>query len=317
MRLVFNRSFLFFAEFNIRLFFYLLFSKADVFLSNDTDSILANYLAARLRRKKLIFDAHEMYPEVPELAERKFIKRIWTGIEDLIFPHLKYCYTVCQPIADIYNERYGIHMKVVRNIPFAHVSIPEITQKPEKKGKYMLFYQGVINMGRGIDLIIDAMPYLDNCIFYIAGDGYDFQTIKKQITDSGLEDRVKMLGKIPFEQLAGYTAYADIGMSLLENKGLNYYYSLPNRIFDFIRAHVPVLASDFPEIRKIVSSYEVGRLVSNYQPEYLASVIKEMLKEKPDKNNFDRANRELTWENESAVLLKLVEEAIADEKTFR
>ena len=93
-RLLFDKKIFFFMDFNIRLFFYLLFVKGNIFLSNDTDTILPNYLVAKLRRKKLVFDAHEMYPEVPELAHRPKIKRIWEQIENFAFPKLKNTYTV-------------------------------------------------------------------------------------------------------------------------------------------------------------------------------------------------------------------------------
>ena len=109
MRLLFKRSLFFYAEYNIRLFFYLLFDKADIFLSNDTDTLPANYLAALIRRKTLVFDAHEMFPEAPEVTDRKWVKKVWTTIEDLIFPRLKNTYTVCDSIASVYNKKYKIN----------------------------------------------------------------------------------------------------------------------------------------------------------------------------------------------------------------
>lgn len=306
MRLLFNRSVFFYAEYNFRLFFYLLFSKSDIFLSNDTDSLIANYFASRIRNKKLIFDAHEMFPEVPEVADRKFVKSVWTGIENFIFPKLKHCYTVCKSIADIYNERYGINMQVVRNIPFAQVRQSTGNISLQTNGKHVLLYQGAVNIGRGIEYIIDAMPLLEDFIFFIIGDGDVRQEMENRVQALNVEDRVKFIGRIPFENLPFYTAYADIGLSILDNKGLNYFYSLPNRIFDFIRAGVPILASDFPEINRIISHYHVGKLIDHYQPEYLASVIKQMIEEEKNTNAFEKASKELTWENESIVLIKLV-----------
>ncbi|MDR2691781.1 MAG: glycosyltransferase, partial [Dysgonamonadaceae bacterium] len=255
LRLFFNRSVLFYAEYNIRLFLYLLFDKTDLYLSNDTDTLPAAYCASVLRRKPLIFDAHEMFPEVPELVGRPFVKTVWRKIEDGIFPHLKYCYTVCQSIADIYSERYGIEMQVVRNIPFATLSQPARKKTPAEDGKKILLYQGAVNIGRGVEWVIDAMPYLDDCIFYVIGDGDIMQEVREKTKSLGLENRVRFFGRIPLEELASCTLQADIGLVLLENRGLNYYYALPNRIFDFIRANVPVLATDFPEIRRIVAHY--------------------------------------------------------------
>ena len=306
MRLGFNRSFLFYAEYNIRLFFYLLADTTDMYLSNDTDTLVANYLASRIRRKPLVFDAHEMFPEVPEVTRRKFVKAVWTKIEDWIFPRLKQCYTVCQSIADSYNQKYNIHMQVVRNIPFAGREKDTQTAPIDAQGKKVLLYQGAVNVGRGIERIIDAMPYLDEFVFYVIGDGDILTEVKERVNRLHLNGRVVFTGRVPFEQLPAYTACADIGINLLENKGLNYYYSLPNRIFDYIRAEVPVLASDFPEIRRIVAHYGIGTLVDAYEPPFLAETIRRMAGRKKNEAGFAAANAELTWENESKNLLRIL-----------
>lgn len=313
MRLFFNNTAFFYAEYNIRLFFLLLFSRTDLYLSNDTDTLLANYLASSVRKKPLVFDAHEMFPEVPELVGRHRVKAIWSKLEDWIFPQLKHCYTVCRSIADLYNQRYGINMQVVRNIPFAQKET-DTPKTLRKEGKHVLLYQGAVNVGRGIEWMIDAMPYLDDCLFYIAGSGKSLTEIRNRIKEKQVEDRVILLGQIPLEELSSYTRAADIGISLLANQGLNYYYALPNRIFDFIRADVPVIATDFPEIRRIIEAYQVGRLVDRYEPEYLANIVKEMLKEEKNTAGFARANQELTWENESEVLLEIINKAAYKEQ---
>jgi glycosyltransferase involved in cell wall biosynthesis len=110
--------------------------------------------------------------------------------------------------------------------------------------------------------------------------------------------------------LAAYTAQADIGVNLLENRGLNYYYSLPNRIFDFIRAGIPVLSCDFPEIRNIVAHYGTGALIDRFEPEYLAEKIRELANKPINYNGFEKANAELTWENEAVRLLKVIQSAL-------
>ena len=309
MRLFFNRSFLFYTEYNIRLFFYLLFDKADIYLSNDTDSVAANYLAAKIRRKPIVFDAHEMFPEVPEVTNRKFVKSIWTKIEDWIFPQLKHTYTVCQSIADIYNERYKMNMQVIRNIPFAEPASTNKIAPIQSDGKKIILYQGAVNIGRGIEWIIDAMPYLDDFIFYVVGDGDILEDLKTSVNQRGLSDKVIFTGRVPFEDLPAYTECADIGVNLLENRGLNYYYSLPNRIFDFIRKNIPILASDFPEIRRIVTHYEIGMLIDCYEPRFLADKIRLLAAKESNKEGFSIANTELTWEKESKILLKIVKEA--------
>ncbi|TNF50590.1 MAG: glycosyltransferase, partial [Bacteroidetes bacterium] len=116
MRLLFEKGPFFYAEYNFRLFWFLLFRKVNVLVSNDLDTLLANYLAHKLKGGKLVYDSHEFYTEVPELVSRPGVRRIWLSIEKWIFPKLKLVYTVNESIADAYNERYGLLPKVVRNI---------------------------------------------------------------------------------------------------------------------------------------------------------------------------------------------------------
>jgi glycosyltransferase involved in cell wall biosynthesis len=310
MRLLFDRSFLFYAEYNIRLFFYLLFDPTDAYLSNDTDTLPANFFASRLRRKPLIFDAHEMFPEVPEVVHRPFVKAVWTRIEDFLFPRLKHTYTVCRSIADSYNRKYGLRMQVVRNIPPASAPVPSSPPLIDARGKKVLLYQGAVNTGRGIERIVDAMSLLPEFVFYIVGDGDVLSELKDRVNRLGLADRVFFTGRIPFERLSDYTACADIGINLLENRGLNYYYSLPNRIFDYIRAGIPVLTVDFPEIRRIVSHYNVGVPVDRFDPLFLSQTLRRMAVEPKNIAGFATANAELTWKNEAKVLMEVVTRAM-------
>ena len=216
LRLLFNRSVLFYAAYNIRLFFFLLFAKTDILLSNDTDTLPANYLVSKLRHKKLVFDAHELFPEVPELAHRPIVKRFWEQLEDAIFPHLKYCYTVCQPIADRYNEKYNINMQVVRNVPY--ISKQTTEKLLDYSGKKVILYQGALNIGRGVEWIIDAMPFVENAVFVIIGDGNITQALKARVNNLNLNDKVFFLGRISGSELHKYTPSADLGVCLLEHR---------------------------------------------------------------------------------------------------
>jgi glycosyltransferase involved in cell wall biosynthesis len=314
MHLLFKRSFLFYAEYNIRLFFYLLFTKTDMYLSNDTDTLPANYLASVIRCKPLVFDAHELFPEVPEVTNRMFVKAVWTKIEEILFPRLKYSYTVCRSIADIYNKKYNMNMQVVRNIPSGKQQSSFEQVHINVTGKKIILYQGAVNIGRGIEWMIDAMPYLDEFVFYVVGDGDILPKLKESVRQKKLTDKVIFIGKIPFEKLSAYTACADIGINLLENRGLNYYYSLPNRIFDYMRKNVPVLSSDFPEIRKIVAHYNTGTLINNYSPQFLSETIQQMCREEKNIAGFSAANAELCWENETVTLLDIIYKAMENHR---
>lgn len=305
LKLWFDSSFLFYAEFNTRLFFQLLFAKADILLANDTDTLVANFLISKLRNKKLIFDAHELFPEVPELQHRPFVKAVWKFIENSIFPHLQHSYTVCDSIADYYHQKYNINMKVVRNMPHYAEHIHE--NRPKQTDKIIL-YQGAINVGRGLEWVIDAMPFVENGKLIIIGDGDIKNELIQKVKLANLTHEVEFIDKLLPEELKKYTKKATIGLCLLENMGLSYYYALPNRIFDYIQAGVPVLATSFPEISKIVGNFSTGILVDHYEPEFLAHTINQMLKSPYPTHHFNELALQFCWENEQKTLLSILED---------
>jgi glycosyltransferase involved in cell wall biosynthesis len=309
MRLLFNHSVLFYIEFNIRLFILLLFKRSTVFLSNDTDTLVANFLASKICRKKLVFDAHELFPEVPELVNRPKVKYFWQKLEDIIFPQLANTYTVCDSIAKYYNQKYNIDMQVVRNVPYFRSNKSSI-KKIDYPNKKIILYQGALNVGRGLEWVIAAMPLIENAILVIIGDGDIRQNLQNQTIRLQIENKVSFLGKIEAEKLHEYTTSADIGLCLLEKMGLSYYYALPNRIFDYLQADVPVLASRFPEISKIVETYKTGTLIDHYDPQYLADTINNMLSFPFKTDHFGSAAKELCWENEEIVLMEIINKAI-------
>jgi glycosyltransferase involved in cell wall biosynthesis len=302
MKLIFRKSFLFYLEYNLRLGLLLVLKPFDTIYANDTDTLPGAFFASRIKRKKLIFDAHELFPEVPELQGRPFVKKVWQTIEDILLPRLKHTFTVCQSIANYYNQRYGISMQVVRNVPNRRqqqVPLP----LPAPAGKKIILYQGAVNAGRGLEWVIDTMPLIDDAILYIIGDGDIMEQLQQQVDTLGLTGKVIFHGKASPEELHRYTPSADIGLCLLENKGLSYYYALPNRIFDYLHAGVPVLASPFPEIKAIVETYNTGVLTDDYSPAGLAATINTLLQERYPTGHFQALSGLFCWEEEEKKLL--------------
>ncbi|WP_459742766.1 glycosyltransferase [Polaribacter sp. OB-PA-B3] len=304
-KLLFNNGFLFYAEFNLRLFLYLLFSKKNYLLANDIDTLLPNYLISKLQNKKLVFDSHELFSEIPELVHRPKVKRLWMTLEDKIIPKLKNNYTVCDSIAKHYQNKYQTNFKTIKNLPF---------QKELKKGSFnfdtknqkIILYQGATNIGRGIQLMIETVKLLDNYIFVIIGDGDEFLNLKLKIASEKLEKKVFLLGRKTPAELAELTPLADLGISVEEDLGLNYKYALPNKIFDYIQANVPVLVSDLPEMKAIVSKYNVGEVLKNRKPAIIAKQIQQML-ENDYLVSIKTAKKELIWENQETDLIQIFE----------
>ena len=310
-RLFFNKGALFYANYNIRLFFFLLYSNVDILWSNDLDTLPANYLASKVRGKKIIYDSHEYFTEVPELINRPDVQKVWESIEELIFPKLKNVITVCNSIAKCYKEKYKVDVKVVRNVP--RINKPSLKVKDLKKeGKNIIIYQGAINVHRGIEQLVEAVQQIDNSILYIIGDGDVSHNISSLILKLSLSDKVIMLGKIEHEVLHNYTVQADLGVSLEENVGLNYNYALPNKLFDYIHSQIPVLVANLPEMSAIVNQYKVGETINDITSDEIAKKINKLFtnKEKLNlyKDNTKKAVQELNWENEQKIIQDLVKE---------
>jgi glycosyltransferase involved in cell wall biosynthesis len=321
-RMTFKKGPLFYMEYNIRLFVYLLSSKATIMVSNDLDTLLAVYLASRLKQVPLVYDSHEYFTELPELVHRPLVRTIWKFLESIILPRVKYAYTVSSSIAQAYAEKYKLNMQVIRNVPYKKewniIDNSKIADKQKKRreNNRRIIYQGVLNMGRGLELAIRAMQYTQNARLIIAGAGYYENTLRDLVRALKLHDKVRFIGRVPPAKLSKYTKDADLGISLEENIGLNYYYALPNKLFDYIQAKIPVLVSNMPEMAAIVCKYDIGKITDTKDPLILAQLFTEMLHNQNHRilwrKNLEIAADELCWEIEENKLLYLYHTIIGD-----
>ncbi|MBN2480584.1 MAG: glycosyltransferase [Bacteroidales bacterium] len=317
MRLLFNRGPLFYAEYNVRLLFRLLFAHADVLVANDLDTLPAVYAASRMRKKVMLYDSHEYFTEVPELIDRNLARKTWLLLEHLILPEIRHAYTVSEPIAAAYHEKYGISMQVIRNLPWRlqePVHPERILRTADEK---IILYQGSLNRGRGLELAILAVKHLHNTKLVIIGTGDVEHELKTLVISQGLQNRVLFQGRIPQDELNQYTVQADVGISLEEHSGLNYYYALPNKLFDYIQAEIPVVVSDLPEMVSVVNRYKIGLVSTAGEPETLAAVFHEVLhnreKRRIWKDNLKKAAKELCWEHEEPKLIEIYLKATNNE----
>lgn len=256
MKLVFTRGKWFYLEYAFRLFWWLLFRKTDLLLANDLDTLLPNFLVAKLRGKRLVYDSHEYFTEVPELVDRPRTRAIWLRLEKWLFPRVNAAITVNTSLARIYQEKYGLPVLSLRNLPLRG-PIPAPKTPPHRT----LIYQGALNLGRGIELMIKAMHHLPDYTLVIVGTGDLDTELRRLATDLAVEDRVQFEGFVPFEELKAITVRAHLGLSLEEDRGASYHYALPNKLFDYLQAGLPVLVADLPEMRRIVETYQVGAVL--------------------------------------------------------
>jgi glycosyltransferase involved in cell wall biosynthesis len=300
-RLLFNKGIFFYLCLNTRLFWYYIFNSFDVLLANDLDTLAAAGLTKIIKRKKLIYDSHELFTEVPELENKNFKKNIWLKIEKTFIRKADKSYTVCQSIADHYNTLYGIKMQVIRNLPISSPFPDDYTTRTST-----LIYQGALNKDRGIEIMIEAMQFISGFKLIIAGKGDLEKKLKVLSKELKLDDRIKFTGNLNFEDLRQYTKTTKLGFSLEQGKSLNYKYSLPNKIFDYIQAGVPVVCSNYPEMSRIVNDFKLGLPINVKTGKELAEIINNLLS-KPEQlldfhNNCKIAAKELNWENEEKLL---------------
>lgn len=310
MKLFFSKGPLFYFEYNLHLLFFLLRTEVDVLVANDLDTLAANFLVSRIKRKPLVYDSHEYFTEVPELIGRPVVRGFWKWLEKQLVPKVDAAYTVCDSIAGVYSDLYKVHFRVVRNLPVKS-EVRNISSKiPASPGDpKIILYQGALNMGRGIEAAIRAMQFVNGAELWLAGEGDLTDQLKQLVDDLQFEGKVKFLGRLPIAELIKVTRQADLGISLEEDLGLNYRYALPNKLFDYIQAGVPVLVSNLPEMRRIVEQYDIGAIAETHQRKDLAQKITSVLfdtkKNMLWKENLKRAAKELCWENEESVIREI------------
>jgi glycosyltransferase involved in cell wall biosynthesis len=304
LRCCFEKGKLFYLEYNLRLFFFLLWHPFDIICAVDLDTLLPAYLTSRLRGKPCVYDAHEYFTETPEVVRRPAVQRIWAALARLIIPRLRYAYTVGPALARIFEERYGIPFAVIRNLP-ARQPLAEKTAPDHPR---IILYQGALNEGRGLECAIAAMQKIEGAVLWLAGEGDLSDALRQLARQMGLEEKVRFLGFLPPRELQQLTPQAYLGLNLLENRGLSYYYSLANKAFDYVQAGKPSIQMAFPEYAALNAQHEVFLLLDELSANALATAIRQLLHDAERyeqlQANCWRAREEWVWEKEEERLLE-------------
>jgi glycosyltransferase involved in cell wall biosynthesis len=310
-RMIFKRGFLFYSIFNIRLFIFLLFHKYDLLVADDLDTLLPNFLVSKLKRIPLVYDSHEYFTGVPEIQGRPFVKWVWTVTEKMIFPHLKNVMTVSESIAKQYESQYGIRPVVIRNCAPSSADIDCFTkaelQVPDDH-LLLILQGGGINIDRGGEELIEAVSKLEKVYLIIAGSGDIIGKLKGQVMKLNISGRVRFIPKQPWESLMRYTKTADAGLTLDKDTNMNYRFSLPNKLFDYISAGIPVIAGNLSEIKNIIDQNGCGIIIPTITPEEICQAIIRLRDDRPFlaklKQNAVTASGSLNWETESKKVIE-------------
>lgn len=305
--LLFNKGPLFYFSYNWRLFWFLLFSKADLFLAVDLDTAPAHFLASKIRRKPLVIDNHEYFTGVPELQNRDLKKNTWKTIERSIYKRCENFITVNDSLKDIFEKEYSKHFEVIKNYPLINDSVIGVKRFPDKT--ITVVYQGVLNKDRGLEESIVAFKLLpENYRLMIAGDGDIKNELMEIVEKNALQNKVVFIGRLSPEKLISFTKEADAGISFEKDTNINYRYSLPNKLFDYMNAGIPVLVSDLPEMRKVVEENQCGSVLKQHTPEKISELILELFSDKDRYLNYCahslNASSKLNWESQENNIIE-------------
>lgn len=316
-KLLFRKGPGMYLAFNVRLFFFLLYTRADLYIANDLDTLLPCFLISRLFRKPLIYDSHEYFTGQHGLAERRLKYYLWKCLEKRLIPRLKCMLTVSNSIADLYFNEYGIKPVVIRNLSPSSIAISARSRSELgiRKDELLVVLQGSgINPGRGVGELVEAMALTEGVRLLIIGGGDTLENIRYLTALKGVTGKVTFLPRMPWEMMMSYTKCCDAGLSLDKDTCINQRYSLPNKLFDYISAGIPVIASNLQEVAGIINDYGCGIILEDVKPDVIAAALRRLREDNALlislKSKAVSASTVLNWENERRIELDLFRSVI-------
>jgi glycosyltransferase involved in cell wall biosynthesis len=307
IRCWFNKGFLFYAEYNLRLMAFLLSQKMDAVCAIDLDTILPCLLASKWKRIVRVYDAHEYFTELKEVNTRPVVKKCWKLIERFCVTRFEHGYTVSQGLADAFKKNYNRSYAVIRNLPVLQEMLSD------SKNEKLLIYQGAVNEGRAFEQLIPAMKDISYPLV-ICGDGNFFPQLKALIKENGVDHKVRLLGMLPPAQLRQEAAMATLGIALAEKEGLNQWMALPNKFFEYMHAGLPQIAMDYPEYRSINQQYKVAVLLPDLDVNRISRTINEVMENEELLNelrqNCLQARTVFCWQEEEKYLLRFYQKLL-------
>ena len=296
----FNKGFLFYAEYNLRLFFFLLIKKMDALCAIDLDTILPGLCISKLKGIPRIYDAHEYFTEMKEVRTRPLVRKVWLRIERFCVPKYKHGYTVSDGLASLFNEYYRRNYLTIRNLPVLRPLDPTI-----RKEKFLLF-QGAVNEARGFEYLIPAMKNIPYKLV-VCGDGNFMQQVKSLIAVNEVADKVELKGMMLPEKMWPIAQKASLGLGLAEKEGLNQFHALPNKFTGYMHAGLPQLAMNYPEYQRINNEFRVAVLLDALSAELVSDTINRLMDDELLLHelhlNALKAREIYCWQNEEKKLL--------------
>jgi glycosyltransferase involved in cell wall biosynthesis len=306
--------------------FRLLQTRADIYHASELTALPAACIAALLSRKPLIFEAYELHLPLPEtnISFWHPLGGLLMRLLAVILPRCAGVITVSPPIVEEIHKRFRVpEVTLIRNVP-----VYQVVQKNNRLQQFLglnphvriAVYQGTLHASRGLDLLVQAAPYLAPDIVIVmmgAGPTEIVSHLEALIASERVTDRIKIIPPVPYTELLAWTASADIGLYVLpRDYSLSIRWSLGNKLFEYLMAGLPVLTSELDAAVEVIKNYDVGQIVSSLAPPDLAAAINTMLTDttahaRMRANALEAAQHEFCWEKESQKLIHLYEEIVS------
>lgn len=294
----------------------LLNSRADIYHAHDEASLPAVAAAAWLRHKPLIFDSHELPLSVTSIRWH-WLRQLFTSILKFVLPRCAGVISVSPPIAQVISERY--HPKsvtLVRNIlPYQQVERSdrfrqELGLDPQTR---VALYQGAFQRDRGLEILVRAARFLESDIVIAMMGAHRegmYEKLVELIACEEVEDRIKLLPPVPYDELLTWTVSADVGLIIFDPAySLKTKMCLPNKLFEYLMVGLPILASELIAITPILHTYGVGQIVSSLEPYQVGIAINAILAKQSSldimRHNALKAAKELCWDREKQKLVSM------------
>lgn len=312
IRMVFTQGPLFYAFFNLRLLFFLSFTKTDIIWANDLDTAFPAYFVSILRNKTLVFDAHEIFTEVPELAESPRKKNIWLWIEKHCAAKAPFFITVNHSLANVFETRYGVKPRIIRNVPVRSAPIPEerISYGISERSLIVITQGSGLNHGRGLMESIMAVAPVQEAVLLVVGSGTAIPEAKAYVEANQLTEKVLFVNRLPHHEMMKITSMADVGLAFDTHPCLNYHLALPNKIFDYLQAGIAVVCAQQPEIKHLVHQYHCGIIMEDSSVDSIRNAIEKFNHDRAylalSKTNSSKAAAFEHWEVEQQKMLELI-----------
>lgn len=311
IRCLFTKGFVFYAEFNIKLFFRLLFRQADLVCAIDLDTILPVYLVSVVRNIPRVYDAHELFCEMKEIVTRPKVHRFWKRIEKFAVSRFLHGYAVNHLIAAELGRLYGVNYTTIRNLP---LNVRETASTGTHDHEKYVIYQGAVNEGRSFETLIPAMKMV-NAPLVICGDGNFMEEAKRLTHTCQLNEKITFTGWLPPAELRQYTQHARVGVNVLESTGLNHRYSLANRFFDYIQSGLPQVCVDYPAYVEVNDKFHCALMIGDTSADTIALNINRLLNDDQLygelRSNCLTARAVLNWSAEEPLLIAFYQNIIA------